>query len=263
MLNLETVDYEHFKRKVRIKTGLNLNAYKQGQMERRLRSFMERAGAQSFGQYYRMLEADEAFMHEFLDRVTINVSEMFRNPEQFKMVESRVIPELLSRTNYLKVWSAGCSYGQEAYSLAIMLEELAPGKGHRVLATDIDARARAAASKGQFTSLDMKNVSEERKRRWFEYRDNVFTADQKLRNMIEVRNLNLLEDKFPSGYDLIACRNVVIYFTDEAKSSLYRRFFDALRPGGYFFVGGTERINGFEAMGYKNPLPFLYQKPQR
>jgi len=220
-------------------------------------------GAQSFGQYYRMLEANETMMHEFLDRVTINVSEMFRNPDQFKVVESKVVPDLLNRSTALNVWSAGCSYGQEAYSLAILLEEKAPRKGHKVLATDIDERARAAARKGQFTSFDMKNVTEERKRRWFEYRDNVFTADKRLNEMIEIRNLNLLEDRFPSGFDLIACRNVVIYFTDEAKNQLYQRFFDALKPGGYLFVGGTERINDFDAIGYKNTFSFVYQKPQK
>lgn len=254
-------DYQIFKRKVRAKTGLDLDAYKQTQMERRLRSFMDRAGAQNFQQYYSMLEMNERLLREFMDRVTINVSEMFRNPEQFDLLEQKVIPELLKHSRSLRVWSAGCSYGQEPHSLAICLEEAAAMRGHKIIATDIDDRALAQAKAGSFSELDVRNLSQKRRDRWFSPVGERFQADPRLTRMIEFRKLDLLKDVFPATVDLILCRNVVIYFTDEAKDQLYRRFFTSLKPGGYLFVGGTERINGYQQIGFENPYPFFYRKP--
>lgn len=255
------LDYEYFKTKIYRKTGLDLNAYKQGQMERRLRSTMERAGAQNFAQYYRMLEKDEALLEEFMNRVTINVSELFRNPEQFKILENFVLPELLSRPCALRIWSAGCSYGQEPYSLAACVEDAAPRKGHTVFATDIDEKALENSRKGVFAFTDGGNIAGMRKDRWFTRDGNSIIADKRLQAMIKVSKLNLLTDPFPKSLDLILCRNVVIYFTESAKDELYRRFYAALKPGGYLFVGGTERITGYAEMGYTNPYPFFYHKP--
>jgi chemotaxis protein methyltransferase CheR len=254
-------DYDLFKQKILRRTGLDLESYKQAQMERRLRSFMERAGAQSFIQYYRMLELDEGLMQQFMDRVTINVSELFRNPEQFHILKTKIIPDLVSRSRALKIWSAGCSYGQEAYSIAICLEEVTSSRGHTILATDIDAKALDHAQKGAFTSLDAKNLDGIMKDRWFSKEGDQLVVNKQIRGQIEFRRLDLLKDSFPGNLDLVVCRNVVIYFTEDAKSRLYKRFFDSLKPGGYLFVGGTERVNGYAQIGYSNPLPFFYQKP--
>jgi chemotaxis protein methyltransferase CheR len=254
-------DYEAFKRKVYAKTSLNLDAYKQGQMERRLRSLMERSGARTFQQYYCMLERSDALLCEFMDRVTINVSELFRNPEQFVVLEKKVIPDLLSRSQSLAVWSAGCSHGQEPFSLAICLAEAAPKAGHKIIATDIDDRSLENARKGVFSPLDCKNIDRRRLAAWFAREEDKLIADRRLRDMIRFGKLDLLKDAFAADLDLIVCRNVVIYFTDDAKARLYQRFFDALRPGGYLFVGGTERVSGYLQIGYSNPFPFFYQKP--
>lgn len=261
MADLGAFDYEHFKKKVNKMTGLNLDAYKQGQMERRIRSFMDRAGAVNFTQYGKMLETNQALLDEFMNRVTINVSEMFRNPEQYKLLESRILPDLLKRSKALRVWSAGCSFGQEPYSLAICLEEAAPLKGHSIVATDIDDRALASTKNPAFSSLDVRNLSPARKERWFAEDGDRLKPDARLRGMMRVDKLDLLKDPFPKQMDLIVCRNVVIYFTDETKDELYRRFFASLKPQGYLFVGGTERINKHGDIGYLNPYPFIYQKP--
>lgn len=255
------MDYHLFTGRIHKKTGLDLSSYKQNQMERRLRSVMERAGAQNFQEYYRMLEMNNSLLEEFLNRVTINVSELFRNPDHFQVLEKTIIPELLRRSRNLRAWSAGCSYGQEPYSLAICLLEALLKTGHSIVATDIDDKALDSARKGAFAISEAKNVSPERMSRWFNQDTNQIVADQRLRNMIEFRKLDLLKDRFPTGLDIILCRNVVIYFTEEAKDYLYKRFFDALKPGGFLFVGGTERINRSAEIGYENPYPFFYQKP--
>jgi chemotaxis protein methyltransferase CheR len=253
--------YEAFKRRVYRKTGLDLNSYKQTQMERRLRTTMERAGAANFQHYCHMLENDDRLMQEFLRRVTINVSELFRNPDQFRILEERVLPDLMSRSENLRAWSAGCSCGQEAYSLAICLAEAGPPKGFSVLGTDIDERALVRARRGVFSPAETANVSDARRSRWFSCEAEDLAVVDSLRGSVRFERLDLLRDSFPTGMDLILCRNVVIYFTECAKAELYGRFLESLKPGGYLFVGSTERIRNYGKIGYLNPYMLFYQKP--
>ena len=254
-------DYKVFKDKMLRLTGLDLNAYKQTQMERRLRALMSKNGAQSFQQFYHMIEDDGSMLREFMDRMTINVSEMFRNPDQFNLLETKVVPELLKTSSSLRVWSAGCSYGQEPYSLAIILQEVAPRRSHKVTATDIDRCALESAQIGVYTELDVKCIRPDRKKIWLRSAGDKLAVSEQLKSMVEFGKLDLLKDAFPKGMDLILCRNVVIYFTDEAKSQLYKNFFASLKPGGYLFIGGTERIPDHETIGFTNPYPYFYRKP--
>lgn len=257
-------DFETFKRNVLSSYGLDLNAYKRPQMERRLRANMERCGARTFGQYYSLMTQDPALRDDFLDRITINVSELFRNPDQFEVLQTKVLPELLEKRHNLDVWSAGCSYGAEPYSLAILLDEFAPNGKHSILATDIDDRMLARAQKGVFEENEIRNVSKMRITRYFEALSGRFAAKEHLKRMISFRKNNMLDERrFPKGFDLIVCRNVVIYFTDETKSTLYHMFYNSLRPGGYMFVGGTERIIDYREIGFETRYPFFYRKPEK
>jgi chemotaxis protein methyltransferase CheR len=260
---LDNLDFESFKRKVRTAYGIDLNAYKRQQMERRLRAIMSKCGAATFQQYYKAIEADETLLDEFLDRLTINVSEFFRNPEQFDTLGKTVLPLLLAnRTSELSIWSAGCSYGAEPYTLAVMLEELSPQIRHRITATDIDDRMLQRARSGLFQESELRNVAKHRLLKYFGSQPDGFMAKDVLKSKITFKKHNLLEDRFDKGFDLILCRNVVIYFTEETKHKLYERFYDSLRPGGWLFVGGTERISDSEGLGFENRMPFFYSKPR-
>src|SRR5579862_7122220 len=128
----DTEDYTRFKASVFTKTGIDLNLYKQQQMFRRLQHLVERANLGSFMEYYQVLERDAEEFAAFLDRMTINVSELFRNPEKWQELRANVLTPLLARKRALKVWSAGCSYGAEPYTLAILLNALAPGARHTI-----------------------------------------------------------------------------------------------------------------------------------
>lgn len=225
---------------------------------------MEQCGARSFQHYYALMETDRELLEHFLDRVTINVSELFRNPEQFEVLRARVLPELLESRGELGIWSAGCSYGAEPYSLAILLAELSPDGRHSILGTDMDDKMLARARDGVFGKQDVRGVSKARLSKYFERtQEEGYKAKSLLKDMISFRRHNLLTDRFRTGFDLILCRNVVIYFTDEAKSVLYRRFYGSLRPGGHLFVGGTERIAHHNDIGFENTIPFFYRKPDR
>lgn len=247
MLSTEIVpaDFETFRQRAFRITGIDLTSYKAPQMHRRLSALLSRLRISSFDEYARLLQTDAQLRKEFRDYVTINVSEFFRDTDRFGDLERRVLPELLKSRVGLRVWSAGCSIGAEAYSLSILLSELAPGRTHSILATDLDETIldRARAGNGYLPS-DIRNVGAQRVKRWFvgtaEGRYNVTPA---ARMPIRFGKHDLLSDPYPKGpFDLIACRNVVIYFTEEAKERIYQGFVDSLVAGGVLFVGGTEAI---------------------
>ena len=257
----EEKDWEQFKQELFRKSSIDLNQYKPAQMQRRITNLMNRHGAKSYMAFFRLLEADAKLYKDFIEYLTINVTEFFRTPDKFGELEEKVIPELLSRSPRLNIWSAGCSTGAEPYSLAMIMLDRAPQSRHRILATDIDVEMLAKARRGVYTQGELKNIPAFRLDKYFKRDGASFAVKDEVKAAVEFQRHNLLFDKFDSGFDLILCRNVVIYFTEEAKDALYRRFFAALKPGGVFFVGGTEAILNFRDIGFQSYLPFFYQKP--
>jgi chemotaxis protein methyltransferase CheR len=257
------LEFERFRKRAHDITGIDLTSYKAPQMYRRLSALLSRMSIDGFAEYARVLEKDAARRQEFRDYVTINVSEFFRDGTRFADLEQRVLPELLKTSASLRVWSAGCSIGAEAYSLAMVLQELAPRGAHTILATDVDQTIldRAKAGTGYLAS-DVRNVGANRTQRWFVPEpDGRLSVCPAPRTMIRFAKHDLLMDRYPSGpFDLIACRNVVIYFTEEAKERIFQGFVRALRPGGVLFVGGTEAIMRPQNMGLSVAGPGFYRK---
>jgi chemotaxis protein methyltransferase CheR len=257
------VDFEVFRKRAYQLTGLDLTSYKAPQMHRRLTSLLSRLGITTFTEYARVLEKDAHRRQEFRDYVTINVSEFFRDADRFLELERRVLPDLLKTGGPLRVWSAGCSIGAEAYSLAMLLHEFAPYAAHSILATDVDQTIldRAMAGSGYLAS-DVRNVGAGRVGRWFTAGpDGRYTVGTAARAMIRFARHDLLRDPYPGGpFDLIACRNVVIYFTEEAKERIFEGFVRALRPGGVLFLGGTEAIMRPQLLGLSVMGPGFYRK---
>ena len=254
-------DWELFKKKFKNKASIDLNDYKPAQMQRRISNLMSRYGARTYVDFFNLLDKDARLYKEFIDYMTINVTEFFRTPEKFSELETKVLPELLANNSKLNIWSAGCSVGAEPYSLAMILKDMTPTAKHRILGTDLDVEMLAKAKGGVYTSTEFKNISTNRAAKYFKHTNGNYAIDDDIKSRIEFKQHNLLLDKFENGFDLILCRNVVIYFTEEAKDGLYRRFLSALKPGGVMFVGGTEAIFNFRDIGFVNYLPFFYRKP--
>ena len=254
-------DWEEFKAKLKRKTEIDLDLYKAPQMQRRIMNLARRNGYDKYSAYFDKVVQDKDDFAAFIEYLTINVSEFFRTPDKFAKLETDVIPELMKRSSRLNIWSAGCSIGAEPYSLAMILNDMTPNTRHRILATDLDIEILGKAKAGVYNENELKAMSEARKSKYFTRQGNKYAVSPDIKQRIEFKRHNLLKDSFETGFDLILCRNVVIYFTEEAKDQLYANFFKALKPGGILFVGATEAILNFRKLGYTSYQPFFYQKP--
>lgn len=256
--------YEEFKTKVKRLVDIDLNAYKEGQMKRRIISLIRRNGYSSFEEYSTAISKDKDLLDEFVNYLTINVSEFYRNKSQWDVLEKEIIPELRKKNSRsLKVWSAACSTGEEPYSLVMALSKFFPLSQIRVLATDIDDGAISKAKRGLYTKKSLDNLPLEHKQKYFtEQEDGLMKISDEIKNRVDFKKGDLLKDRFPTNYDLITCRNVMIYFTDEAKNELYKKFNNSLRDDGIFFVGSTEQIIDPTKYGFETFKTFFYQKKE-
>jgi chemotaxis protein methyltransferase CheR len=253
-------DYIAFCEGVRGLCDIDLLQYKRGQMERRVRAFAERRGHAALESYLELLAADPASRDEFLDRVTINVSNLWRNPEQWERLQAAVIPELAA-DGTLRAWSAGCSYGAEAYTLAAVCRLAAPTALTSILGTDIDRRAIERARDGAFSADDVRDAQPNALTRFFTTDGERWRPTAELRSLVAFELGDLLRLRPPAGvYDLVLCRNTVIYFNEDVRDALHARLVAALRPGGVLVVGATERVNAPEAIGLQATAPFTYRK---
>lgn len=256
-------EYTAFCEGIRALTSIDLLQYKRGQMERRIRSFAQRRGAAGLPEYLRQLRADRAELGEFLDRVTINVSQLWRNPEQWRVLETEVLPELLAQSSpgRIRAWSAGCSYGAESYTLAALIRQLDPRARAEIVGTDIDRRMVERAKLGRFSADDARSAAQPLLRRWFTREDDVWQASGELRSLVrfEVGDLLRMPTK-RAAYDLVLCRNTVIYFTEDVRDALHERLVASLRPGGYLVIGSTERVSHPRELGLVATHPFTYRK---
>ena len=239
---------------------IDLTSYGRVQMERRIRTFAASRGKPELLDYLALLAHDEGELDFFLDRMTINVSQLWRNPLQWQTLADVVLPEL-GRPGRIHAWSAGCSDGAEVYTLAALCREAVPGAAVEIRGTDIDERMIAKARIGSFSDADMRNVPEVSRRRWFDAHGTSWQVKRELLALAHFDAENLLTCSPPRGaYDLICCRNTVIYFTEPSRSAVHERLAEALRPGGSLMVGATERINLAETYGLELVLPFTYRK---
>lgn len=253
-------EYVEFCEGIRRLCAVDLLQYKRPQMERRIRSFAGRRGISALPSYLRELRSSSELLDEFLDRVTINVSQLWRNPGQWSLLAEQVLPTLAGEDR-IRAWSAGCSYGAEAYTLAATCFEVAPSAQVAVHGTDIDRRMVARARAGRFSAEDARDAPSAALDRWFEPDGQGWRARDELRRACTFEVGDLLRMRFPlEAYDLVLCRNTVIYFTEDVRDQLHERLAGSLRPGGYLMIGCTERVSRPRDIGLVPADPFVYRK---
>ncbi|WP_047980046.1 CheR family methyltransferase [Ornithinibacillus contaminans] len=256
-------DYHLFTENIYMKFGIDLKQYKEAQMKRRLTSLRDKRGFHDFQKYYIALTKETELLHEFMDRITINVSEFYRNPKRWEVLKDTIIPLIKPNQGELKIWSAACSTGEEPYSIAILLKEYFPGIQPTILATDIDEKVLERAKTGAYLEQALKDLPKSLKQKYFTKNGELFEVDPTLKRLINFKKHNLLEDNYPKNVDLIVCRNVLIYFTDQAKDKIYHNFATSLSQNGVLFVGSTEQIFSPNKFGLKLIDTFFYQKEDK
>lgn len=254
-------DYEYFKKAVFDLTKIDLNAYKEKQMKRRIDTLITKHGISGYDKYVQVLKNDSSMFEEFVNYLTINVSEFYRNPEQWELLDKDVFPELIKKFgNHLKIWSAACSTGDEPYSLVMALSRHLPLSQIHIIATDIDKQVIAKAKVGLYSEKSIASVPADLKAKFFTKVGASYQISEEVKKCVEFRQHNLLKDAYETDCHLIVCRNVLIYFTEEAKDAVFEKFSKSITSGGCLFIGSTEQIIGYKAMGYYRKNSFFYGK---
>ena len=238
--------------KIARERGFGCASYKEKCLRRRIAVRMRARGVHTYQDYSLVLDADGAEYDRLLDALTINVTKLFRNWETYSAVAEKVIPTLWEREEPLSVWSAGCSSGEEPYSIAALFHrhgEHARKLGElpqrvRVLGSDIDARCLQAAERGHFEEGDFADTPAELRQRYF-LPQPPFTVADEVKRLVRFERRDLLAEKPPAGpHHLIFCRNVLIYFDRVTQERLFEEFRRVLAPGGFLVLGKVETLLG-------------------
>ncbi|MCL6477592.1 MAG: protein-glutamate O-methyltransferase CheR [Peptococcaceae bacterium] len=256
------MDFNEFKHGVLVHFRLDLNSYKENQLKRRIDGLLSRQKLNNYAELFQSMIGNRQAYEAFLDHLTINVSEFFRDPLRWQELEKNILPTLIRSRGTIKIWSAACSFGAEPYSLAILLDELMPGGVYRLDATDLDKTILETARVGKYSPDAVKNVSKERLARHFTVDGGSYLISERIKSKVSFRRHDLLTEEYQSGYDLIVCRNVTIYFTREAQDKINKNFSRSLQPGGVLFIGGSEMIFNYQELGLEKILPCFYRKKQ-
>jgi chemotaxis protein methyltransferase CheR len=252
--------YDDFKKGVMELTAINLSSYKERQMKRRIDALISRSGYNGYKDYFDALTCEPVKLQKFVDYLTINVSEFYRNPEQWKTLEQQMLPDLIKKHGNIRVWSAACSTGEEPYSLTMLLSTFLPLNSIRILATDIDIAAIEKAKIGVYTGKSLETLPMVHKDAFFRQQNGLFVIESKIKDCVEFRQHDMLREPFPGKFHLILCRNVMIYFTEEAKEELYRKFHGSLERDGVLFVGSTEQIIFPQRYNLKPVRTYFYKR---
>lgn len=254
-------NYEQFKKDVYALTKIDLNCYKEKQMRRRIDTLITKNKINDYSSYVALIKKDKEKFEQFVNFLTINVSEFYRNPEQWKILENEVFPKLVEKFGKnIKIWSAACSTGDEPYSLVMALSREVPLANIKVIATDIDKQVLEQARVGLYNEKSIAAVPADLKAKYFTKVGSSYQISDEIKKHVEFKEHNLLKDPYPTNCHLIVCRNVVIYFTEEAKDEIYKKFCASLVKGGSLFIGSTEQIMNYKEIGFTRNKSFFFEK---
>ena len=250
-------DFNTLREMIQTETGISMGESKRQLIYRRISSRLKKLRMSSFSDYIELLESGDPEEFEvFLNTITTNLTSFFREKHHFEYLSDKVLPEIISKKisagKKLRIWSAGCSTGQEPYSIAMTLREGMPDIDQwdaKVLCTDLDTQVLAKSSNGAYTQRDVDNLSAEILSKWFVPQINggeqLYLAKPELKKLLVFNPLNLMAPWPMKGkFDVIFCRNVIIYFDKPTQVKLMERFAEYIAPGGYLILGHSESLHG-------------------
>ena len=257
-------DFRRVRRIAHERAGIAIPEGKEGLVRSRVMRRLRERQMASFNAYLDFAESERSGeeMVTLIDLLTTNKTEFFREPAHFDFLTNRIIPAVLEAGTPLRIWSAGCSTGEEPYTLSLLLHEVMPKRyDWRILATDLSTRVVASAKAGTYSAQALEEVTSQRRARWFvPTPDGGGTVVPELRAPISFANLNLMSSWPMRGpFQLILCRNVMIYFDKPTVTTLVSRFHALLAPGGHLFIGHSESLSPIEHR-YRYVQPAVYAK---
>lgn len=258
----EAWDFKQFKEQFHQISGLDLDRYKDRQMERRIRQLMEREGYSSGCQLIGRLREDPGTMDHFLNYLTINTSGFFRDTKIYDYLRDYALPDLLQRHPHIKIWSMGCSRGEEPYTLAIILSELSALGRADILASDLDDQVRAAAREGCFAAHQLTRVPPPILEKYFSRQNGAYHIHNRIKQSVSFKKHNFLKPIYGAlpKMQLVLCRNVFIYFKLDVQDWIVGQVAGLITPGGYFVTGCAEFVNDPRRFGLERKVPAVYQK---
>ena len=255
------MNFQEFKEKVSHEIGINLASYKEKRVKRRTNNFMKKHSVDGYNAGLTKIKNDQHFRQEFLEHMTINTSEFFRNPANFDYLKEKVLPELFKKNKKVKIWSAASSNGCEAYTVAIILKEMGikPSK-FELKATDIDPSILKEARRAKYKANSFKKMDDSLLNKYFTKSGDYYQLKKEIMQSVDFGHLDLLKDSYDRNINLILCRNVFIYFTKEVKDELTMKLSNALAKDGILFLGNTEYLLNPEKFNLEKVHTSFYRK---
>lgn len=256
-------DFERFCEGIEELLGIDLALYKRNQMERRARGLASRNHVETLSEYLELLKKDATLLDKFMERMTITVSQLWRNTDIFQAIEKEILPELDKKAvgRRLKLWSAGCSYGAEPYTLAAICLEMGDKltRTPSIKGSDVNPRMIERAKQGHFSQEDARDAPLSMLNKYFDKVGDGWTAKPELRKLVSFKVENLFASN-TDAMDLILFRNVAIHFERERRDQVHEILANALNPGGILVLGSTEMIVDPRAIGLERVRPFVFRR---
>lgn len=256
--------FEHISRTVYDFCGIKLNNDKQNLVKSRLSKRLSALNLKNFDQYIELVGQDKSEFSVMIDSLTTNKTDFFREMPHFEFMRREILPKMIGKSRRLRIWSAACSSGEEPYSISMLLHETLPDISRwdiKILATDISSEILGKAQIATYEENHLSGISKLMKQKYFtQPQPNVFQIKENVKNLVRFARLNLMGSwKMKGPFDLIFCRNVMIYFDKPTQGTLVNRFYNLLASDSYLFIGHSESLNGVNH-NYRYIQPAVYLK---
>jgi chemotaxis protein methyltransferase CheR len=250
---LSDAEVEQYRAFIYDKSGITFTAANRSILESRLKERLREKSVESAKTYFTTISTNEGELKGFLDAITTNLTRFFRNQPHFDALEKHVIPELIKNikkggtSNVIKIWSAGCSTGEEPYTIAMLLNEILPPPWkYEILASDISLKCLMTAKEGFYQDTKIEGIPPNYLTKYFDKVDGGYHIHPDIHSKIKFDYHNLKNDSGQRGFDIVFCRNVIIYFDEAAQTNVINRFWDAMAAKSFLFIGHSESLFGMD-----------------
>jgi chemotaxis protein methyltransferase CheR len=248
---LSDADFELYRNLIYTESGITFTQTNRSILESRLKERLREKKLDSVKVYFDSIKSDKEELKEFLDSITTNLTRFFRNQAQFDALERHVIPELITNIKKIpgtiRIWSAGCSTGEEPYTIAMLLSEiLPPAWKYEILASDLSLKCLMIAKEGFYADNRIDGIPENYLKKYFDKVDGGYKVQARLQSNIKFDYHNLKHDSGQRNFDVVFCRNVIIYFDEAAQKAVINRFWDSMSSKSFLFIGHSESLFGMD-----------------